>query len=221
MAILGGKSLQNIEVEKMRSDLSVTAVAFILCSFIMVTSCGSDSGPPRPEVPILEGKMGQWLTDGSVSLRAVECREAVGPMSGASLAMQFKIANSTSSTLRFEKISVDFQVNNPNRTQSPELKDRYIPTTNALVTKHGDGYRVTYGLFGIMPPKAPEGTVLPFVLPKGVAMELEVNNAQVGLFSGDLYKVIIKAFSGQTVYGPFTVNVAATYDDAKKEFIFR
>lgn len=187
--------------------------AIVLCLGLMLTGGCEKKAVIKSSIPTLEGRLGEWLTDGVAGIRASDFFEMIIPMNGVTLGMNYQIANISAQDLYFDKIDIE------TRTTGFENSDEFAPVgIHTATIMDNEGYQIIFGYFDA--PETP-ANLQPFVLPSAMAMEFEANS-NVGIFKGRSYKMIIALYLGENkIYGPFTICTTASFNERKNEFAFK
>jgi hypothetical protein len=136
--------------------------------------------------------------------------------------MTYEIANMGSSSLRFEKVGVEFQ------TSTVGKQSEFFTSANTMMVVTPEGYMTYYGgPFGTE-PDLPEDTPSPFVIPPSGSVELEASGTGTplqlitdGAEARRDYRVIVTLYTGSTaVHGPFTIHVTAREGRDRGVFAF-
>lgn len=187
--------------------------AIVLCLGLMLMGGCEKKTVIKSPIPTLEGREGDWLTDGIVGICASKFFEMIIPMSGVTLGMNYQIANISAQDLYFDKIDIE--------TQTTGFKDsnEFAPVgIHTATIRSSEGYQIIFGY--VDAPETPPN-LQPFLLPSERVMELEANS-NVGIFKDRSYKMIIALYlGGNKIHGPFTIYTTASLNERKNEFAFK
>ncbi len=167
------------------------------------------------------GKYGDWLTNSKVGIKINKLEvKTDSDLDGTSsedlqtLEMNYKITNFSSSSVKFNKIEIEFQI-----PTTENANGEFATCTYITGTKTNDGCENYYGLMS--PPEIKEKKLKSFSLKPGEKIELQAYSSDIGLFIGK-YRILIKLCSDEKViHGPFKADVSVSLNNKKNKYVFK